>query len=134
MLVLDPRWTSDFQELARELDHLGLRPFETYRTDDEQLRVFNLGMSKARPGDSPHQWGLAVDFVPWDGQKFHWPKSTDGIWKAMHYIVDTYGQLSYKSGPDIPWDSPHVQVVNWRARRSEKHRQYLRQWQAKNLK
>lgn len=132
-LVLDGRFTSAFQDLAVKLDALGFRVFETYRTDDEQLRVFNLGTSKARPGESPHQYGLAVDFVPYHPDNgWYWPKAKDVLWNRMHEIVDK-SELSTKPGPDIPWDSPHIEVPQWRALRSEKHRHWLRGWERRHV-
>lgn len=126
---LDPRWRADFTALDARLQELGLRVFETYRSDEAQLRVFNLGTSKARPGESPHQYGLACDWVPYSEAKggWHWPKAKDPIWREMHAIVDQYVNLSSRAGPDIPWDSPHVEVTSWRALRDEGWRHKLRQ-------
>lgn len=130
MLVLDPRWSSDFTKLAQDLAAFGFRPFETYRTDSAQLSVFNLGTSKARPGESAHQWGLAVDFVPYDDAKgWHWPKADDPIWTKIDECLRAHTQLTHP----LEWDKPHVQVVNWRAWRSEDHRQWLRQWERRNM-
>lgn len=123
-----------FIELTERLAPLTLRPYEVYRSDEDQLRVFNLGVSKARPGESPHQWGLAVDFVFYDPTKgWHWPKSTDSRWAEMHDIVDSFDILSTKAGPDIPWDSPHVEAINWRSWKHDLWREKLRASEAKGF-
>ena len=125
-LLIDHRYRHDFNVLAAALEELGFKIFETYRSDEDQLTVFNLGTSKAKPGESPHQWGMAVDFVPYGPNGWHWPKADDPLWAKMHQIVDSFPSLSKRIGPDIPWDSPHVEVVNWKALKSERHRAWCK--------
>lgn len=125
LLLLDSRYITDFTNLATQLDAIGIRVFETFRSNADQNAAFLRGASKARAGESPHGWGLAVDFVPYGPTGWHWPPANDPIWTMMHGIVDTYPRLSSRPGPDIKWDSPHVEVVNWKAMRSTDWRRRL---------
>lgn len=84
-----------------------------------QQRLFDEGVSKAKPGQSPHQYGCAVDIV--HGTKA-W-KLTDEQWLLMGHIGhELAGQLGIKlvwGGNDGPgdkfaWDPAHWQLANWR--------------------
>lgn len=84
-----------------------------------QQRLFDEGVSKARPGQSPHQYGCAVDIV-------HGTKAwalTDEQWRLMGHIGhELAAQLGIKlvwGGNDGPgdkfaWDPAHWQLANWR--------------------
>jgi peptidoglycan L-alanyl-D-glutamate endopeptidase CwlK len=90
--------------LRRETDFL---PFETYRSPDDQNLVFRKGTSKARAFESPHQYGLAVDFVPF----------IDGVWR-WDVPAATWGGLHRRAlamGLTVPlaWDKPHIEHPNW---------------------
>jgi hypothetical protein len=43
----------------------GFEVYETLRSGADQLSAFKKGVSKARPWQGPHMFGLAVDFVPY---------------------------------------------------------------------
>lgn len=84
-----------------------------------QQALFDKGVSKARPGSSPHQYGCAVDVV-------HGTKAwalTDEQWRLMGHIGhELAAQLGVKlvwGGNDGPgdkfaWDPAHWQLANWR--------------------
>lgn len=91
-------------------------PFEGLRDPERQAELRAKGQSKAGPWESPHQYGLAVDFWPrkkdargddkvgWD---FTMP-ADDVRWdylqkQAVHVGMDT----------PIKWDRPHVQHPLW---------------------
>lgn len=115
-LYLDSRFRSRFVRLFEDVQvqKCGFRIFESFRSDEEQLRVFNLGTSKARPGESAHNWGLAADYVPYDQHKgWHWPKPS---WEGWDILGER--ALEYELERPIDWDKPHVQVPDWRALRS----------------
>jgi peptidoglycan L-alanyl-D-glutamate endopeptidase CwlK len=91
----------------------------TLRTNAEQDELFAQGRSKpgsivtnARGGQSAHNYGLALDFVPMGAGKPMW-KSTHPDWK-------TAGELAPKFG--LEWagtwkkfrEFPHVQVPSWK--------------------
>ena len=125
LLLLDPRFRSMFVQLADMLKNgTYLRPFETYRGDDAQLSAFNLGTSKARPGESPHQYGLACDFVVFKDDKWLWPDANHAVWNTLRLAATSVGLQN-----TINWDRPHVQVPDWKALRSESYRTELRSWE-----
>lgn len=122
LIAIHPHWRKDFIALADAMLVQGFRPFESYRTDHEQMRVYNLGTSKAKPGESPHGWGLGCDFVPYtDGTGWHWPKSSWAGWKELERQAALVGLLA-----PLAWDKPHVQVPDWRAHRDQRWRDDLR--------
>ena len=75
---INPRARAAFEGLADELTRLYLigqapywfRAFEGYRSPERQLKLFQTSrkdgkrVTNARPFQSAHQYGLAVDFVP----------------------------------------------------------------------
>lgn len=86
-------------------------PFETYRTPLRQRQMLRDGVSKAGPWQSPHQFGLAVDFVP----------KVQGLWSWDEHLP--YGILKEQAeacGLCVPisWDKCHVEVPGWRSIRS----------------
>ncbi len=84
------------------------RVFESYRGPVEQEAAFSRGASKARAFESAHQFGLAVDFVPWDGTKFIWPSAVDREWQSLDRLSALHGLLT-----TIRWDRPHVEHRAW---------------------
>lgn len=84
------------------------RAFETYRTPQRQKRVLEDGASRARMFQSAHQFGLAVDFVPWtDLKRWHWDVE-------VHWWSVLKGK-ALKHGLDAPlsWDKAHVEHPLW---------------------
>lgn len=77
------------------------RVFETYRSPEDQDREVIEGNSNARAWTSAHQYGLAVDFVPYDGG-WSWDQDHDWDWLK---------QRARSLGLDVPiaWDKVHVQ-------------------------
>jgi len=89
---------------------------EGYRSPEKQLIMHSQGVSKALPGQSPHNYqpALAVDIAPWpidweDKGRFY---ELAGVIKAC---------AAYE-GVDIEWggnwksflDMPHFQLKNWK--------------------
>lgn len=80
------------------------RPFETYRTPQRQLLLFQANKSKttnAGPWSSAHQYGLAVDFVAYRDQ-WSWDASED--WDHLRARATEVGLRN-----DIAWDRAHVE-------------------------
>lgn len=114
---LNPRYVAQFETLAKLLEqgfdmgrtaHLFL-PFEGYRTPQRQLNLYALKRTtKAKPFQSAHQYGLAMDFVPWKEKTgFYWP--TNGPdWTFLQTQAEAAGLLN-----DISWDRPHVYSRAW---------------------
>lgn len=84
------------------------RPFETYRHPARQQAVYDRGNSRALPYKSAHQFGLAVDFVPWtDAKKWHWDVEI--------YWWSKLKGMAIANGLDVPlsWDRAHVEHPLW---------------------
>lgn len=80
--------------------------FETYRAPEAQERERLEGNSNARAWQSPHQYGLAVDFVPLLDGKWSWHPDHDYAWLKSRAL---------SLGLDVPivWDKVHVQHPAW---------------------
>lgn len=88
--------------------------FEGYRTPDRQDQLYGQGrtkpgqkVTKARAWESAHQFGLAVDFVPYDDKnpsgKEAWHWSEDADWNALHELALARGLRCGLRG-----DRPHI--------------------------
>lgn len=88
------------------------RPFEGYRSPEEQRRVLLDGTSKAGAWQSAHQWGLAVDFVPYIDGRWTWDVP-EADWTMMHRIARQVGLVA-----PINWDKPHLQHPRWESARA----------------
>lgn len=84
------------------------RVFETYRTPQRQKLVLDNGTSRARMFQSAHQFGLAVDFVPWNEERtWHWDIPIED-WSILKGKAIAHGL-------DVPlsWDKAHVEHPLW---------------------
>jgi hypothetical protein len=107
--LLLPSARNDFANLARDLRrHTRFRPNTGYRSPTDQEAAFKRGASKAHAFESAHQFGLAVDFVPWDGTKFVWPERSNREWDQLRARAKVWGLVN-----DIEWDRPHVEHRLW---------------------
>lgn len=89
------------------------------RTMAEQQRLYDQGrktpgqiVTKAPPGSSAHNYGLAADLAPMKDDKIWW-KAPDAIWKQMADIAVSLGLEAgyyFKSFHD----APHVQDPSWK--------------------
>ncbi len=84
------------------------------RGEDEQNSLFVRGLSKARAGQSPHNYGLAVDIVhgtrAWDLSRQQW----DLIGHVGHEVAAQLG-VSVEWGGDWSfYDPAHWELANWR--------------------
>ena len=98
--------------------------FETYRSFWRQAELFSEGTTKARPGQSAHQFGFAVDFVPFLSQAeaaslgvrpgWYWPKAEHGDWEVL-------GELAAQGGlrQPITWDKTHIEFPGWQTIRKQ---------------
>jgi hypothetical protein len=96
-----------------------LYPHTVIRTMDEQARVYAEGHSKAKPGESAHNYGMAVDIV--HGQR-HWNLS-EREWLLVGHIgkevAKSCGVKLVWGGNDGPgdkfnWDPAHWHIHGWR--------------------
>lgn len=85
------------------------RPFEGYRTPERQRFLLTIEKtSKADAWQSAHQYGLAVDYVPWMDGRWDWHDGHD--WDALDAVVHNCGLVR-----PIRWDRPHVEHPIWRS-------------------
>lgn len=113
--MIHPRGKLAFKELSLHLKVAfeqkrtlsQFRVFETYRSPTRQQELRAKGnVTKAGPFESAHQFGLAVDFIPWDGEIWSWDGRHD--WSFLHKAAKAYGL-------DVPisWDKGHVEHPLW---------------------
>lgn len=82
--------------------------FETYRTPQHQLLALKRKASQAGSFWSAHQYGLAVDFVPFlKGRGFYWDATAEE-WNWLRHRAAQAGLDN-----TIPWDRAHVQHPLW---------------------
>ena len=114
--LLHPLAVKAFRSLQSELQGdavrgdmpFEFRAFETYRTPQRQLLVKGSGNSQATMFRSAHQFGLAVDFVPWtDERRWHWDVEVQW-WHVLK-------GKAIKHGLDAPlsWDRAHIEHPLW---------------------
>jgi peptidoglycan L-alanyl-D-glutamate endopeptidase CwlK len=102
--------------------------FETLRSNERQEKLKTAGTSKAGAGQSPHNYGLACDFVldtkkikvrerPWNGKMY--PDAWDYETLEAKAAYDRLGELAESIG--LEWggrwkflDVPHVQLKDWK--------------------
>ena len=81
------------------------RPFEGWRSPEKQLEAYKRKVSKSLPWQSAHQYGLAIDFVPYVNGRWSWePEAGDQAWHFLRLFATRRGLVN-----DISWDRPHVQ-------------------------
>lgn len=104
------------RKLIKKMLKLGVPMFchSALRDSDEQNALYVKGHSKARGGQSPHNYGLAADVV-------HSVKAWD-LSRAQWAVVGHVGkELAASLGIKIEWggdwefyDPAHWQLANWR--------------------
>lgn len=98
------------EQFKNGLSEYWLRPYEGYRSPGRQDELFKKGTTKAEAFQSAHNYGLAVDFVPYDvkANKYWWPNADHQIWKDLRVAATNRGLVN-----NIDWDRPHVQHPMW---------------------
>lgn len=115
--VMQPKARAWLGECLRD----GLNPlvYCTFRSLEEQERLYQQGritpgaiVTNAKPGQSAHNYGLALDFVPLVGGKPDWSgKHPD--WEACILIAESHGLESASRWTRFR-EKPHLQMPNWR--------------------
>lgn len=113
MRLVHPAWKPVFKKLADILraeagqGRVLFLPFETYRTPMRQAELLGMKTTKAGPMQSPHQYGLAVDFVPFVDGRWTWDVPA-AEWRRLK-------QRATECGLAVPisWDKAHVEVPTW---------------------
>ncbi len=89
------------------------------RTMAEQQKLYDQGrttkgaiVTKAKPGQSAHNFGLAADLAPMKDGKIWW-SAPDSVWQAM---ADTAVKLGLTAGFYFKSfkDMPHVELPAWK--------------------
>lgn len=128
--VLHPKIRDAIERLSQDLItsyETGLtktlfKVFETFRGPTRQDELFRKGSTKARAWQSAHQYGLAVDFVPWItnqaaldfgdmvGEKVltGWSWANEHDWDFLRARAEAHGLRV-----PISWDRCHVQYKDW---------------------
>lgn len=94
-------------------------PFEAYRGPAKQVVLYNSGrrVTKVKAFESPHQYGLAVDFVPVivtaeGNDQWNWDPSHD--YPFLKAAAARYGLTV-----PIAWDPGHVESPLWKRIRKQ---------------
>nr|QJB21342.1 MAG: hypothetical protein [Microvirus sp.] len=84
------------------------------RSDADQNALFVRGLSKARAGESPHNYGLAVDIV-------HGTKAWELTRKQWELVGHVGKEVARQLGIDVEWggdwkfyDPAHWELSSWR--------------------
>lgn len=114
--LLHPIAERAFRELGMSLEadyvkgkiDVRFMPYETYRYPQRQLYFYRKGTSRAMPFRSAHQFGLAVDFVPFQaGSGFTWEVDTKA-WDWLRARSREQGLVN-----ELSWDRAHVEHPIW---------------------
>lgn len=105
-----------FERLADNLEkawsdektHSLFRPFQGLRTPIQQLELLNRRppVTHVGPWNSAHQYGLAVDFVPWKGDAWSW--SEDHDYQFLRLAAEAVGLRR-----PMEWDKCHIEHPCW---------------------
>jgi peptidoglycan L-alanyl-D-glutamate endopeptidase CwlK len=101
----------------------GLDPLitSTLRTNAEQTALYAQGrtapgkiVTNAKAGQSAHNYGLALDFVPMVNGKPEW-NSKHPHWKQLGEIAESVG-FEWAGRWTTFREFPHIQLPNWKGR------------------
>jgi len=113
----DERIVTFARKFVVRMENLGVPmfPHVFVRSREDQQVAFDSGVSRAKPGQSPHQYGLAVDIV--HGIKA-WDLSRES-WALIGHIgkeIATQNGLKVVWGGDFKsiWDPAHWELADWR--------------------
>ena len=115
---LHPVALQAFRKLAEDLERAHIesysnwcfRPFEGLRGPVKQEELFRKRPPVTQVGawKSPHQYGLAVDFVPYNVVSAKWSWEAPVDWFVLKRLAETHGLRN-----TISWDKPHVEHPFW---------------------
>lgn len=114
---LHPVFREKVQALSQKLaaENLPFRLFEGFRTPQRQRQLYSQGrtappwsiVTKARPWQSNHQYGLAADFVLFENNEWSWDDSGSRgkWWSRLHELARQVGLQP------LSWELPHLELV-----------------------
>lgn len=82
------------------------RPFETYRHPARQREALIQRTTRADMYESAHNFGLAVDFVPWNNGRWSWDPQMP--WQKLRDLAKSEKLLN-----ELDWDRAHVEHPYW---------------------
>ena len=121
--LLDPKIRPQVELLEDALaaEGIPLHRYETVRSPTRQAVIWARGrvpgqpdygrtVTRARPYESAHQFGLATDFVFRVDGAWTWEEPEPGMWKRFGVLAARHGLETLR------FERPHVQVVgfDWR--------------------
>lgn len=120
---LDPRFRDIFVKWRDrcKAEGLDLLITCTLRSNAEQDELYAIGRTKpgkkvtnAQAGQSAHNYGLALDFVPLENGKPAWSDSHPA-WRKAGNIATDLGLEWAGNWHGNMREFPHIQVANWKA-------------------
>lgn len=115
---LHPVALQQFRKLTEDLERAHkdsysnwcFRPFEGLRSPIKQEELFAKRPPVTHVGawKSPHQYGLAVDFVPYNVARQAWSWEAPVDWTVLKTLAAANGLRN-----TISWDKPHVEHPFW---------------------
>lgn len=122
--TLEPAFKEKILALIAECLIRGIRLVcvSARRTIKEQDALYAQGrtkpgeiVTKAKGGQSPHNFGLAADLCPLDQNGNLWWNAPDDVWHVIHDLAEKGSLLGLDSGYDWKFlDRPHVEDVSWK--------------------
>lgn len=114
------------QQIVRQMQMAGrdAKISECFRSFEKQANYYAKGrtqpgnvITRARPGDSAHQYFLAVDIIHpslgWDVPSDYW----DTLASCVRIVAEKYN-VELNHGHDWRWtDSAHIEIQDWRVYR-----------------
>lgn len=112
------------KRLVARLRKMGVPVFAhcVVRSEEEQARLFAQKVTKARPGQSPHQYGMAVDIIHgvhgWDLSRKQWEiiaHVADEVARALSIEITWGGDFDgNRETTHDQWDPAHFELTHWR--------------------
>jgi len=118
---LHPKFLPTVEQFLEDIKTLGIDLIVTCtrRTNFEQATLYAQGrtapgkiVTKAKPGQSAHNWGLAIDVVPVVNGKPCW-EDNNPIWQEIGKIGFARGMEWYGVPGSAFHELPHFQMPNW---------------------
>ena len=106
--VLSLASAASFAAVTRQIP-CELEIFETFRHPERQAYLLAQGTTKAAMWSSPHQFGLAADFVPRINGKWTW--EGDKAVACFDWLDANVRKHGLRR--PISWDRPHVEWPEW---------------------
>jgi peptidoglycan L-alanyl-D-glutamate endopeptidase CwlK len=117
LLAVHPLLAEKIYKMAEMMEPERLRVTQGVRSWQEQEKLYAQGrtlpgnvVTKAAPGHSWHQFGLAVDLVPVDSAGSPDWNVQHPVWQRLVYIGETLGLVSGALFHSFP-DWPHFQLT-----------------------